>query len=908
MNRKLVGGASILVLFGLVAGWFLWRRGDDRESGGGAGSAARTGKLEGSAATPPPKRDGEIRGGGPGPRWSLDADREGPLRLEGQVVDADGKGVGGAQVWLASVPPRQATAEDDGTFAFEKLVGRTYSVSAKRGAAIGGPVSYKLTATSDPVKIVVAEGAAVIVTVVDEAQRPIAGAEVRGSGLAEKAAVTTDAKGAATLTPVHPGYVAATATASGFAPGGGFTTIGSAGAVGELTITLRKGVPVAGRVIDEAGKPIAKVKVSLDGWWFGDDNDDDAKTAAITDAKGEFTIPAVAAGTHKLIAVDGAHAPATSEPVTVADRPVAGVTIAMKDGGALTGLVVDTAGKPVANATVRVAGTGQQMWMVAARQVTCDEKGAFELRGLARAKLQARAESEQAASRLIDVNLVEMAKQELKLVLDVEGVISGKVVDDHGAAVAEIQVNAFPDFTSGESLEGFALAGMSSAMTNGAGEFAIRGLPNGAYRLSPRRTAGDGWWGARGTPAKTGDRNVILKLPALGGVKGKIVIEGAGAPKSATVQLGFQAPVPARDGAFEIKDVSPESHDVVIRGSEFAELVQRGVKVEPGKVTDLGTLMVRRGRRLSGKVVDAKGQGVAGVKVKLGEMLFSLEGQEALSGNFEDMGGVRSAVTGPDGSFAITGVPPKGTTVAAIHDEHGRSLGVAVAAGTDDPPPVTLTLRGFGSIKGKVVMKGAPQPGVNVIETSKDGGSQMAMATTNERGEFTFAKVIEGAHVLRAMLGAPGTMKSATEMVTVTAGQQAAVTIDFPVGSVTLTVQPKALAGQTVDAAQIFLFAGAASPATGKQVQEAFLQGSAQGMQIWFGPGKPAPQFKEVVPGDYSICTIPISGDLSDPAVQRRLQEHGDKLKVYCRRTPVAAEPLQQSIVHEVPAMTPLPS
>src|SRR5262249_24092709 len=40
------------------------------------------------------------------PRWSYDVDPEGPLRLEGQVVDTDGHGVGGAEVWLGSVPPR----------------------------------------------------------------------------------------------------------------------------------------------------------------------------------------------------------------------------------------------------------------------------------------------------------------------------------------------------------------------------------------------------------------------------------------------------------------------------------------------------------------------------------------------------------------------------------------------------------------------------------------------------------------------------------------------------------------------------------------------------------------------------------------------------------------------------------
>jgi hypothetical protein len=233
MNRKLVGGAVLLVA-GLVAVWFLWLRGGDKAPGGDADGSARTGKVAAPGPAPGPREAaiprGATRGG-----WFLDPDREGALRLEGQVVGPDGKGVAGADVWLSSVPKRHARSEDDGSFAFDKLVERTYELSARSGELIGGPVTYKLTGKSDPVVVRLGEGAAVVVTVVDETQRPIEGAEVRGGALAERAAVRTDAKGEATLRPVHPGYVGARATAAGYAPSAGFTTIGSPGAVGRLT-------------------------------------------------------------------------------------------------------------------------------------------------------------------------------------------------------------------------------------------------------------------------------------------------------------------------------------------------------------------------------------------------------------------------------------------------------------------------------------------------------------------------------------------------------------------------------------------------------------------------------------------------------------------------------------------------
>jgi predicted aconitase with swiveling domain len=139
---------------------------------------------------------------GVAPRWSLDPDPEGPLRLEGQVLGPDGKAVAGAEVWLGSVPPRDTKTEEDGTFSFEKLNGRTYAISAASGELLGGPVMYKLTEKSDPVVIRIAEAAAVVVTVTDDAKQPVV-AEVALTALSDRK-VKTDDKGVAKVSPVAP--------------------------------------------------------------------------------------------------------------------------------------------------------------------------------------------------------------------------------------------------------------------------------------------------------------------------------------------------------------------------------------------------------------------------------------------------------------------------------------------------------------------------------------------------------------------------------------------------------------------------------------------------------------------------------------------------------------------------------
>src|SRR5262249_34209027 len=163
---------------------------------------------------------------------------------------------------------------------------------------------------------------------------------------------------------------------------------------------------------------------------------------------------------------------------------------------------------------------------------------------------------------------------------------------------------------------------------------------------------------------------------------------------------------------------------------------------------------------------------------KLGETLFAVEGQDDSMSGFEDMSGIRSAVSDQDGAFAIIGVPPKATSVAAEHPDRGRSLPVPVEEGVKDPPPLTLALRGFGSISGKVVMKGAPQSGVTVTESSKGAGARLAFARTDEAGRFTLTKVAEGPHVLQAMQQSSMTsMRTTSVTVNVTAGQEATVTI-----------------------------------------------------------------------------------------------------------------------------------
>src|SRR5262249_58840508 len=119
---------------------------------GGVGGRRRGGGARGAGGGPGAGGGGGARAGGAGagggappveaaPPVAYDDDPAGSLRLEGQVVDADERPVGGAVVSLSSNPRRLARTEADGAFGFDRLVGRADPVAGVQAAATAAPTT-----------------------------------------------------------------------------------------------------------------------------------------------------------------------------------------------------------------------------------------------------------------------------------------------------------------------------------------------------------------------------------------------------------------------------------------------------------------------------------------------------------------------------------------------------------------------------------------------------------------------------------------------------------------------------------------------------------------------------------------------------------------------------------------------
>jgi len=857
MNRK-SWGIKVIILAVPLGLWFGWR---SHSSSPREGSATAEEVRARTSAAGGPSR-------GPIGRPPSSAAEHRRVRLAGQVLGMNGAAVGGAEVSLSGASPKTVVSAADGTFTFEDVDAAEYVIRATAGDLTGGPVPVR--APGDPVLVRLNPGAALVVRVVEDSGKPVVDAEV---GLVDDQTriVRTDGAGLATLRGVPAGNVGVTVSGAGYAT----SEIAADAAPGmkvELTVTLRPGYAVSGSVIDGSSRPVAGAQVGVRGGLGGAGI---RGAQAVTDAEGRFTVTALGAGTHTLVAADGDHAPTEAAPVTITDRPIAGVTITLKDGGVIDGLVTRSDSAPARAATVRIIGGGPS----SVRELRTDEQGRFQARGLPRGLLQLQAESDGVTSDVMDVELASAAdRPEVRLVLDAADAIAGVVVDSQDHPVAGVQVNAFPD-ADDDASRPYGVSRAAPATTDRGGAFSIRGLHPGDYRLFATGAPGLRNPVDRGVAAAAGDRNVRIALVAGGALRGSLRSSKDGAsPTHAELQLGQRSTVSIAGGTIDLGDIPPGTYDLSIRGAEFAELVRGGVVIRGGQTTDLGTIELSAGRTLVGKVVDGRGEPVEGARIQLK--------------------GSQVTMSDHDGQFTLRGLPAAATSVAALQQGRGRSIAQAIAEGTADPAPVVLVLRGFGSVAGTVTTPDPSQTRTTIMMMPQDDRGQPLGARAADDGSFRFAEVAEGRYSVSAIQTQSGSTRTANATIEVAAGAETKVTLDVPRGPITLSVQVEPPPGGTAAGATVFLFRGGVVVSTETQLMQVAAGGKLAGMKPWRADGEP-PTFEELPPDSYSVCAV--AARVPSPTGGPPRPADRPTSLVACRRVDVLAAPSEQTVSCQLP-------
>lgn len=861
MNRKSWGMKVFVVAIALGL-WFAWRsHSTPRLTASGPAEQVRP--RVGAAGGSRRAQIGDLR---------PDAAEHGRLRLAGQVIGNDGAGVAGAEVSLSGASAKTLRSGADGTFAFEDVDAAEYLIRATAGNLTGGPVLVR--APGDLILLRLELGVELIVHVVEDGGRPIASAEV---GLIDDAAriARTDGTGLAILKGVHAGMVGVTVSGAGYATSE-VTADAPPGTKLELTVTLRQEYAVSGSVIDGGGQPVAGAQVNVRG---GRGGVGIRGAQAVTDAEGRFTVAALGPGTHTLVATDGEHAPTEAAPVTITDRPIAGVTITLKEGGVLDGLVTRPDSEPARAATVQIVGWEPSFF----RDLRTDERGRFQARGLPRSPLQLQAASDGVVSDVVDVELASAAARlDVTLVLDAAESIAGVVVDSRDRPVAGVQVNAYPDDADEAP---HAIARAVPATTDSGGAFSIRGLHKGNYRLFATGAPGHRNAVDRGVAAAAGDTNVRIALVAGASLRGSLRLHGA-SPTRAELELGELSPVAIAGGAIDLANIPPGTYEVSIRGAEFAEFVARGVVMRSGQTTDLGTITLSAGRTLVGRVVDRLGAPVEGATIQIGGS--SPVGNADASRATDDLLGV--AVSGRDGQFTLRGLPVAATSVAALHRGRGRSIAHAIAESTANPAPVVLVLRGFGSVAGTIATPDPALARTMVTIVAKDEPGKPLAAPAAEDGSFRFEEVAEGRYSVSAIQTQFGSTRIAAASVEVAVGAETKVALDFPRGSITLSVQVEPPPGVAAAAGTVFLFRGMVAASTESQLMQVASEDKLAAVSSWRAGDAP-PTFEELTPDSYSVCAVAAGA----PAPT------GGTSLVACRPVHVRAAPTEQTVACQLP-------
>jgi len=785
---------------------------DDLEPGAYTISASAPGYV------PDVEREVSMRGGET-TRVELSLERGG-VTLRGTVSDASVGPIAGAVVAAAPYDGVFGQRRDGGA-AITDVEGRytltlapgAYRVRAAHGEYVGAGARVELRDAEVVQDFRLVPGGVIEGVVKDEVTgQPVAGATVMverergGRSWAEGRSVVTvesDATGAFRAPGLLPGTLRLRAEVE---RDGRLTRepvlvpLGVAEQTANVEVFVGAAPYVAGRVVDDEGKPVADAMVIAIG--------KQDLSSVDTDADGNFRFVGLAPGTWQLSASSSRHEAGGTTPVTLADAPVTGVEVKVASAPHVTGRV-----EPAAVAEVAIERDlgqgGILMWgggmaMMASTHSAAD--GTFDLSPVQSGKRVVTAKAADGRRGKVEVDVPAKGAVDVVIRLEERGSIAGTVVDQHGQPVPGAAVHLKK--TEGNKRSTFVVNGVDltadRAVVARDGGFVMRGLDAGRYELTVADEHGGrlGWAKA----AKGKERapvvvalgedeqrsGVALAVELDDGVLRGVVRNPDGTPRAeawVTASLRHDELAPERpdgdgpgetsttimviedgsgvggtppaltdeQGRFELRGLRRGSYDLVAE-AERGALRGRVENVRTGSETSIALAGLGR---IEG-VVTAGGKPVT-------EYTYELEGLARRAQAVRDAGG----------KFVIERIDP-GTYTVRIRSASGVG-NARVTAEAGKTAPVAITLAGPTKVQGRLVdAAGQPIASTPVLAMparpeGKDGehGSftfEGPPPTSGADGRFDF-EVEAGEYELLVLGGAGG--PTARKRFTATSGQVA---------------------------------------------------------------------------------------------------------------------------------------
>ncbi|HEX9459718.1 MAG TPA: carboxypeptidase regulatory-like domain-containing protein, partial [Thermoanaerobaculia bacterium] len=526
------------------------------------------------------------------------------------------------------------------------------------------------------------------------------------------------------------------------------------------TLKLGKSATVSGNVRDVKSQlPVAGAGVSLGP--TGRFGARDASVDAISDAKGNFTITGVAAGTYEIRPTRPGYGISGMQAVHLKAADAVQKTLYATARGRISGSVIDEDKRPVAAAhlTTRPTARNNDMFAMMVRGNARSDgysapDGHFVLRNVeTEADLQVDAAKRGYPAAKSPTLKLAAAERKTGLTITIpRGVaITGKVTDKDHKPLSGVGVDAIE--SSADPMGGMRRMVISNMQgnrndemvrTGSDGTFLIR-VKEGTYDLAFKRE-GYSAKSVRGTKVDANTKPVEVTLDPGVEISGRVTRGGAGVEGvnvRSISQDGMGSAVTSSDGSFTITDLTPGQMMLNVSKQDSFIQEMRSVTAPARDVL----IDLPPGGRITGHVLDKSShQPVtsfqAGVTTSRGG-----------GGMVVMMPPMQKQFTSDDGSFVLEGIKP-GTTQVVVNAPGyttARVPNIEVEDGKT-APDVEVDVESGSKLTGRVTgADGTPLAGVSVRNDPTAGGSRVmrfdatdSSATTDPSGEYAFDSLDAG--------------------------------------------------------------------------------------------------------------------------------------------------------------------
>jgi len=327
-------------------------------------------------------------------------------------------------------------------------------------------------------------------------------------------------------------------------------------------------------------------------------------------------------------------------------------------------------------------------------------------------------------------------------------------------------------------------SGQSQDVTDARGHFELVLRKSKSHDLTARWRYSDESRGKPDAQVEGSAHGVRIVLAASAALSGRVTLDGKPVASYALLVSPVPdshdangIPVRAADGRFEKRDLRAGKWKVTVaaHGCDVASTAE--VLVEPGNSIDVGDIVLRRGRRISGHVFDATGAGVAGARVTIGWPSDSDASVQTL------LEGRAETITDASGAFALDGVARTSIyprlPIRASHPLLGTSPERELI---DVDASVDFVLAPTGGIDGVIDGFRGDQ---THLDARRQDGEGAGGARIDRAGGFHFDQLPPGTYTIRqSMAGDSARLSPITA--TVVAFQRTKVHATIEVNTVTL--------------------------------------------------------------------------------------------------------------------------